>query len=407
MSLRNFPKSSLTPGDRVIHHELGLGRVLDAARSFPDRVTVKWPHGVREASTDSLRRLLPRTVLGQLVARTTSHVSTWTVRKADEQGTIQPDAKGRFAGHDVHFYDPDRIPALIEQLSQRDLWRIGTLVIHSHHGPGRVAALGPEQPSAGVPTQTLTRRVHFFADKTPLPVPVGELRHLISGSVVANRIGVQRKSFAKLATRKGIWPDYSSDGGFREFYDEGRIEEIRRRWGALPQYGSLQPGRSIVLDSSGDIARIESMTADGKARLRYIDYAGALSTAPVSELRELASLREFARRENMSRYKLQRLLRAVNVGPVYEHGGTMYFDVSETPKILHGRLAGESSAVSLRVLSRRTGVSRQVLARKIRRGCIRTTGQQGTYCVDEQEAQRIEELVAALRGLRGWRDCRI
>ena len=32
------------------------------------------------------------------------------VRKADEQGAIEPDVKGRFAGHAVHYYDEARIP---------------------------------------------------------------------------------------------------------------------------------------------------------------------------------------------------------------------------------------------------------------------------------------------------------
>jgi hypothetical protein len=80
------------------------------------------------------------------------------VRKADEQGVIEPDVKGRFAGHAVHYYDEARIPLLIEQLSGQDSWTIGTMVIHHEYGPGRVVAWqarrsGPTQDEMGVDHQ--------------------------------------------------------------------------------------------------------------------------------------------------------------------------------------------------------------------------------------------------------------
>src|SRR3954451_5709443 len=114
----------LCRGDHVIHEEWGRGRVLDVARSNRD-VTVRFEDCQCTVSRESLRRLLPRTVVAQVIARSTPNVSAWMVRKADEQGTIEPDEKGRFAGHAVHYYDEARIPLLIEQLSGHDAWTVG------------------------------------------------------------------------------------------------------------------------------------------------------------------------------------------------------------------------------------------------------------------------------------------
>jgi hypothetical protein len=401
---------SLHRGDRVLHEEWGMGRVLDGGSHSPAFVTVVWPDGVRQASIHSLRRLLPRTELAKLVERS-SQLSAWTVRKADQQGAMRPDFKGRFAGHAVHYYDAARMPALIEQLSKRDPWPIGALVIHSHYGSGKVVAPDARPPRPELPSSDFTRRVHFFSAISPLVVPAKELRQLISSRKVASRISVDRKSFSRLMVRRGIYPDYSSEGKSLNFFDEGRVEEIRRKWCAPQQPRSFEPGKSMVLDSSGDLARVEECNENGQARLRYLADPVTLQTAPTSELRPLVSLRELARREKMSRYKLQRLLAAISIDPVYQHGRTMYFDVSRARTLLHGRLNRESLAVSLPVLARRTGVSQGVLARKIRHGCIRTMGQKAAHSIDEREAQRIERLLFALRkspaGLSSLGICRL
>jgi hypothetical protein len=256
-----------------------------------------------------------------------------------------------------------------------------------------------------------SRRVHFFSAISPLVVPVKELRRLILGCTVASRIGVHRKTFSKLMARRGIHPDYSSEVQTRKFFDEGRVEEICRRWCAPQQSRSFEPGRSIVLDSAGDLARVEECNENGQARLRSLNDPVTSQMAPTSELRPLASLRELARSEKMSRYKLQRLLAAISIDPVYQRGRTMYFDVSRARTLLQERLNRESLAVSLPVLARRTGVSRAVLARKIRNGCIRTIGQKAAHSIDEQEAQRIERLLFALRntsaGLSSLGICRL
>ncbi len=401
---------SLNRGDRVLHDEWGMGRVLDRGSNSPTFVTVEWQDGVREASIDSLRRLLPRTELAKLVERS-SQLSAWTVRKADEQGATLPDFKGRFAGHAVHYYDAARLPALIEQLSKQDPWPIGALVIHSHYGSGKVVAPDARPPHTELPRPASTRRVHFFFASCPLVVPVQELRRLISGCTVASQIGVHRKTFSRLGARRGIHSDYSSEVPARKFFDEGRVEEICRRWCAPQQSRSFEPGRSIVLDSAGDLARIEECNENGQACLRYLNDPVTLQTAQTSELRPLVSLRELARSENMSRYKLQRLLAAISIDPVYQPGRTMYFDVNRARTLLQGRLNRESLAVSLPVLARRAGVSRAVLARKIRSGCIRTIGQKAAHSIDEQEAQRIERLLFALRnspaGLSSLGICRL
>jgi hypothetical protein len=387
-----------------------MGRVLDGGSHSPTFVTVEWQDGVREASIDSLRRLLPRTELAKLVERS-SQLSAWTVRKADEQGAMLPDFKGRFAGHAVHYYGAARMPALIEQLSKQDPWPIGALVIHSHYGSGKVVAPDARPPHTELLSPASTRRVHFFSAISPLVVPVKELRRLISGCTLARRIGVDRKTFSRLMARRGIHPDYSSEGQNRKFFDEGRVEEICRRWWAPQQSRSFEPGRSIVLDSAGDLARVEECNENGQARLRYLNDPVTLQTTSISELRRLTSLRELARSENMSRYKMQRLLTAISIDHVYQHGRTTYFDVSRARTLLQGRLNRESLAVSLPVLSRRTGISRAVLARKIRNGCLRTIGQKAAYSIDEQEAQRIEHLLFALRsspaGLSSLGICRL
>ena len=128
-------------------------------------VTIRFEDGQRTVSPNTLRRLLPRTVVAQLIARSTPNVSAWMVRKADEQGAIEPDVKGRFAGHAVHYYDEARIPLLIEQLSGQDSWTIGTMVIHDEYGPGRVVAW---QSRRSGPTQDGMRLVQFFGHSSPV-----------------------------------------------------------------------------------------------------------------------------------------------------------------------------------------------------------------------------------------------
>jgi hypothetical protein len=143
------------------------------------------------------------------------------VRKADEQGAIEPDIKGRFAGHAVHYYDEGRIPFLIEQLSRQDSWPIGSMVIHEEYGPGRVVAWQSQMSGR---TGDQTRLVQFFGHASPLIVGIQQLRRLLASSVVADRLGLNRKTFAKLAKRKGMCPDHVTSGSrLREFYEEGRI----------------------------------------------------------------------------------------------------------------------------------------------------------------------------------------
>ena len=111
-------------------------------------------------------------------------------------------------------------------------------------------------------------------------------------------------------------------------------------------------------------------------------------------MRKLVSLRELARGEQMSRYKLNRLLTAAGIRPVYRGGKAIYFDWNEARVAVRDRLEPESSAVSLGELADRTGVSAAVLANKVRQGCISTTGQ-AAHAVDAREAERIGEIVRA------------
>jgi hypothetical protein len=111
-------------------------------------------------------------------------------------------------------------------------------------------------------------------------------------------------------------------------------------------------------------------------------------------------MRTLARTERISRYKLHRLLTAAGVKPAHITGKTIYFDLKSAHEAIQRRTVREVSAVSLRALASRTGVSIAILARKVRHGCIQTIGN-ASHAVDEQEARRIEDVVCALRSPGG------
>ena len=387
----------LRRGDHVLHQQWGCGRVLDAISLSNGDVTIRFENGQRTVPPHTLRRLLPRTEIAQLIARITPNVSAWMVRKADEQGAIEPDVKGRFAGHAVHYYDEARIPLLIEQLSGQNSWTVGSMVIHDEYGPGRVVVW---QSRRNGPTQDRMRLVQFFGHSTPVVVAIQQLRRLLASSVVANRLGLKRKTFAKLARRKGVCPDHVTSGSrLRKFYDEGRIEDIRQRWSVSDRMDLFPPGCLVL--NRGQLARIEFRDAHGRLHLRYFDPPswGPVQPAEADSVRKLVSLRELARGERISRYKLNRLLTAASIRPVHRSGKTIYFDEDEAREAVRDRLGRESAAISLVTLADRTGVSAAVLARKVRQGCISTTGQ-AIHAVDASEAERIGEVVQSLHSPR-------
>jgi hypothetical protein len=341
-----------------------------------------------------------------MISSSTPNVSAWIVRRADEQGIIEPDVKGRFGGHAVHYYDEARIPSLIVQLSGEDPWRIGSMVIHDEYGPGQIVAW---QSRRSGPPQGQMRLVQFFGHSSPLVVAIHQLRRLLPSSVVANRLELNRKTFAKLARRKGVCPDHVTFGSrLREFYDEGRIEDIRRRWAVSDQMDLFPPG-CLVLDRD-QIARVEFRDVRGRLHVRYLDSASSVQLADPASVRKLVTLRELARGERMSRYKLNRLLAAAGIEPVHRSRQAVYFDGNEAPKAVRDRLGRESSAVSLGTLAEHTGVSAAVLARKVRQGCISTTGQT-THAVDANEVERIADVVRSLHshreGLEALGICRL
>jgi hypothetical protein len=334
--------------------------------------------------------LITRTVLAQQLQQAATKLTCWTVRKAEEQGLIQPDKTGRFAGHIVHYYDPARIPDLIRLLRPLDSWTAGTLVVHSRLGPGRIWTADPSDPAKRVVT--------FFVDATPVTVPVAELRRLLSATVTAQRIGANRKSFVKVAAQRGIEPDYA-DG--RNFYDERRIQEIRERFFSAVSVNSAQGG-SFVVDAQEEVARIEYVGSNGQVRMRTVDDCRLIET-DTSSLRRLVSTRELARLEDMSRYKLNRLLHAAGVQPVHRDKKTLYFDLDRSRRAVRTRVGREDSATTLRDVAQRCGVSPELLARKVRQGCIRTIGS-SNHAVDESEAQRIQHVERARR--HGWQRLR-
>ena len=189
----------------------------------------------------------------------------------------------------------------------------------------------------------------------------------------------------------------TSGSRLREFYDEGRIEDIRKRWSVSERMDFFPPG-CLVLDR-GQLARVEFRDVRGRLHVRYFESSGPVLPADPASVRKLVSLRELARGERMSRYKLNRLLTAADIRPVHRGGKAIYFDWNEAREAVRDRLGRESSAVSLGALADRTGVSAAVLARKVRQGCISTTGQ-ATHAVDASEAERIGEIVRSLHSRR-------
>ena len=401
-------RSRANGGDPVLHDCFGIGRISNQAPSVDGAVVVQFANAVETVPSASLRRLVPVTELAHF-AEETGRVTAWTVRKANEQGTIRPDAIGHFAGHRVHYYDVTRVSALIEQLCVRDIWAVGTLVVHTRFGPGKIVECAPRAEDCG--RTELIRRVEFFDSPSPVSISIQELRRLLPSHLIARNLQLNSKAFARQAARRGIYPDYSvTHGRVRDFYDESRIDEIRSQWHTSNKSAASQ-SKGVVLDAEGEIATIEFRGVRGDARLRYVDRPSLYQMADLISLRELVSLRHLARSERMSRYKLSRLLNAVGIQPVYQHGRTLYFDREAAHDAIQGRLERETSAVALGVLSNRTGISEAVLARKVRHGYIRTVDHQVTHCVDRDEAARVEQLVRALRsrseGLESLSICRV
>jgi hypothetical protein len=254
------PDVCLLRGDHVLRPRSGIGPAAEPSRDSEGTTAAKLRNGRHNVTGPNLPRLLPVTVLARAIEATGSPVTAWAVRKANEQGRIQPDAIGRCAGHKVHYYDAARIPALLQQLSEPDPWSIDALVMHPRYGPGRIA--GYRNGAA--------RLIEFFSGPSPVSVPVAELRRLVPSHTMAKSVGVNRRSFPTLAASRGIYPDYVAPyGRVREFYDESRTVEIRSRWTAPQGSDRMSPGR-IVLDAEGEIVRIQSRDTRGQAHVRNI-----------------------------------------------------------------------------------------------------------------------------------------
>lgn len=404
-SRRSELPDEFSRGVRVLHDKWGVGQV--ESTDPQGAVTVAFDAGRHVIAGHRLRRVLPVTVLARVI-ESSSEVKAWAVRKANEQGRIRPDTIGRFAGHRVHYYVAARIPELIRELSEPDAWSPGTWVLHSRYGPGRIESYTAH---AGESLHSAGRVVDFFRDGCSVVTSIHELRRLVPSHTIARHIQVNRRSFSKLAARRGIYPDYVAPvGRVREFYDESRAGEIRTRWMFLQPDDGPSLG-SVVADADGEVARITARDACGRARISYVHGPTPTYPAEIDSLRELVSLRELARNEHMSRYRLNRLLNAMGITPVHRHGTTLCFDRVAAHEAVQARVRRERRAVSLATLSERTGVSEAILARKVRNGCIRTVPDYPAHVVDEKEAQRVEEVVRAskcgLQDLRSLGICRL
>ena len=379
-------------GDRVLHSIHGLGQVTDCST---DSLTVQFIVGLKTVQQGSVRHVVPVTRLARMMADM-SQVTVWTVRKANDKGCIQPDVIGRFAGHRVHYYDVARIPALIRELSQPDQLGVGTLVSHIRHGSGVISGYGP-QPHVGPNAPRTLRLVHFQGLPSEVSVGTEELRRLIPSHVVAKRVGASRKSFRNLAGHRGIFPDYiAPHGRGREFYNEDRLPTICSNWNRVEGAPAFCPGR-LVLGPERRPVRIVRRDSHGHMLIKSVQSPALSEWSDASAVGDLVSLRELARRQGFSRYKLSRLLTAVGIEPVYQHGKTLYFDRVRAEQALRMRLSEERDAVALSALANRTGVSVPVLAKKVRAGCIRTLGHHSVHYVSAGEAQRVEQVVGSLQ----------
>lgn len=389
-----------TRHDRVLHPVWGVGQLLRTS-SAPSTAMVRFTDSVREVPRAALRRVLPIRTLATLIEQV-SDITAWTIRKAHDNGTIQPDAVGRFAGHRVHYYDTARIPALVGQLSNPDKWKGGTLVTHYRYGAGIIR---------GSETNPRNRQVEFLDPSRIVSISTEDLHRLLPGHTVAQQLGIDTRAFRKRAAERGIYPDYiANQGRVREYYDESQLDGISSRWNKCSRADAFCPG-SIVLNPDCGVGRITRRDASGHVHVQQVQSVLPADLSEVASLQELISLRELARRLNISRYKLQRLLAAVNIKPLHQYGKTQYFDAVKAQRAVEARLDREGNAVTLRALAARTSVSERLLGQKVREGCIEALGHHSLHLIAAEEADRIQQVLTALRsradGIEGLRICRL
>ena len=381
-------------GHHVLHPLHGLGQVFDSSKGV---LTVRFRSGTETVRQEHVSRVIPVTALARMIAAI-SPVTAWTIRKANDRGYIQPDAVDRFAGHRVHYYDVVRIPAIIRELSRPEPWAIGTLVSHSRYGVGVISGCEVRVGPGGGRT---LRLVQFHGPASEVSVSTADLRRLVPSHAVARQLNVSRRSFRNLAASRGIFPDYIAPiGRGREFYDESRLAVVCSTWNEVERATSTSL-RRLVLTAEGQPARIVNQDSRGNLLVKSVHRPEMAEWSERSKLQDLVSLRELARRQGFSRYKLNRLLAAVGIVPVHQHGTTLYFDRIRAEEALRTRLSDERDAVALPALADRTGVSVPVLANKVRAGCIQTLGHHAAHYVSAGEARRVEQVVRELRNRSG------
>ncbi len=255
-------------------------------------------------------------------------------------------------------------------------------------------------------------------DKSSFSVQVGlfpqrptDLHRLLPRHTVAKQLGIETRAFRKRAAERGIYPDYIAERGrIREYYDESRLEGIFGRWNKCSRADAFCPG-SMVLNPDCGVGKITRRDANGHVHVKPVQSVLPAESSDVTKLQELISLRELARRLNISRYKLQRLLAAVNVKPLHEHGKTQYFDAVKAQLAVEARVHRESGSVTLRALAARVGVSERLLGHKVREGCIAALGHHSLHLIASEEAERIQQVLTALQsraeGIEGLGICRV
>jgi len=167
----------------------------------------------------------------------------------------------------------------------------------------------------------------------------------------------------------------------------------------------------MVLNPDWGVGKITGRDANGQVHVKPVHSVLPAESSDVANLQELISLRELARRLNISRYKLQRLLAAVNVQPLHQHGKTQYFDAAKAQRAVEARLDREGGSVTLRALAARVGVSERLLGHKVREGCIAALGHHSLHLIASEEAERVGQVLTAFQtrteGIEGLGICRL
>ena len=189
--------------------------------------------------------------------------------------------------------------------------------------------------------------VELFGSPSTVSISVQELRRLAAESLIARSLQLNRKTFARQAARRGIYPDYSAaHGRVRDFYNETGSTRFAVNGMARIRVLRHNPKASCSMRK----ARLRSSSSEVFAAMPGCAEPPKLVRRLISPLCADSCLCDIsAHSERMSRYKLSRLLNAEGIQAVSTRE-TLYFDRETAHEAIQGRLERETSAVGLGLL---------------------------------------------------------